>query len=74
MAKYRFIGNTRIGRECNKVYDGESKVNHCCYSVSELAIKFPDKWELIENKMEKLPEKWYIRITEGNRDQLKKMG
>ena len=50
MAKYRFIGNTRIGRECNKVYDGESKANAWCYSVSELAIKFPYKWQLIQEK------------------------
>ena len=63
MAKYRFIGNTRVGRKCNKVYDGESKVNDWCYPVSELAIKFPCQWELIEDNMEKLPEKWCIRMS-----------
>ena len=50
MAKYKYIGGSRPNREHNKIYDGESKVNPCCYSVSELAIKFPDKWELIEEK------------------------
>lgn len=157
MAKYKYIGNNRPNREHGKTYDGKSKANDWCYSVSELSLKHPNEWkliqekspeellleeaklrypigtkfypahisknqtifsldkcisngkftfkytnrsitvddginvdygrsacpivynselnkwaEIIEDKMEKLPEKWYIRITEGNRDQLKK--
>ena len=50
MAKYKYIGNNRPNREHGKTYDGKSKANDWCYSVSELSLKHPNEWKLIEEK------------------------
>ena len=77
MAKYKFIGRKQeyFWANYNNIYEGHYRPNGYVYNVKYYAKKYPEDWELVEEKtfpreMEvkfgnKLSDKWYKYIVLG---------
>lgn len=68
MKKYKSL--TQLNYSLHKkgeIYDENYKHPHCNLTIGELAKKYPDAWELVEEEFV-LPEKWYIKTDEESND------